>query len=493
MKLFNWLQKPKLVTTDSSDVLNVVDNPAVLREAIKPIEEIVFESDTLTSISEGNFLDATSPLAIAKYKNNLRLLVADTKRKGFVENFMIIRDDDYFPHDWEWRVGSKNTTMEIDRTTISYAIRCVLAYQKIGFDNSNSFFIPSMEESFRKELDKIDINLGSIISPVKFRSTKHFTINTPLSYTGEYNFVKSNRNFTVMDSMNNFLNSGYAYTADYRDAYLDVTHEALKVSEQAIVLISEDKYHTLIADPQIAAQLQDRRVIVYRGEEAVAINMILSECGILPARPGNQYMIYDDETRKILENSMRNLCANNNIQYSKGHGNLFGKGGHFSDLYDGYNHDYEKSREEFLAFLLSKFPQAEKFLNSQIYRDESTAEDFVSFVGVENLLNAINEYNIIQTREFNNRYQRFKEDRKSITPEVSHIFRQTVQFIDSFYLNERERELSMDVLYQFKEQVRLFFHSDTVAEQLSAANEISRMFGLFLESQPELEESVFSI
>ena len=147
----------------------------------------------------------------------------------------------------------------------------------------------------------------------------------------------------------------------------------------------------------------------------------------------------------------------------------------------------------FLAFLLSKFPQAEKFLNSQIYRDESTAEDFVSFVGVENLLNAINEYNIIQTREFNNRYQRFKEDRKAITPEVSHIFRQTVQFIDSFYLNERERELSMDVLYQFKEQVRLFFHSDTVAEQLSAANEISRMFGLFLESQPELEESVFSI
>ena len=72
-------------------------------------------------------------------------------------------------------------------------------------------------------------------------------------------FVEANRNFTVIDTLDNFLNSGYAYTADYKDAYLDVTHEGLKISEQAIVLISEDKYNTLINDPAIAEQLKNRR------------------------------------------------------------------------------------------------------------------------------------------------------------------------------------------------------------------------------------------
>ena len=43
------------------------------------------------------------------------------------------------------------------------------------------------------------------------------------------------------------------------------------------MLISEDKYNTIINDPTIAEQLNNRRVIVYRGEEAVAINMILTE------------------------------------------------------------------------------------------------------------------------------------------------------------------------------------------------------------------------
>lgn len=57
--------------------------------------------------------------------------------------------------------------------------------------------------------------------------------------------------------------------------------------------------------------------------------MILTELGVLPARPGNKYVIYDDEIRTILEQSMKKLCLVHNIQYAKGHGNLFGKGGHF--------------------------------------------------------------------------------------------------------------------------------------------------------------------
>lgn len=481
MNIFRVIKNFVLKKESCDDIFTIASEPEILKESIKMVEEITFESDSLVEISENNFIDATSTLAVAKYKNNLKLLVANAKLNGKVDKFRIIRDDDFFPYDWQWRVGSKDTTIEIDRNPISYAIRKLLAYQNMGLDIKNSFLIPSMDAKFKSELSKIDINLGAILSPAKFRSTKHFTINTPLSYTGEYNFVESNRNFTIIDNMNNFLTSGYAYTADYKDAYLDVTHEGLKISEQAIVLIAEDKYQTIISNPTVQEQLQNRRVIVYRGEEAVAINMVLSECGVLPARPGNKYMVYDDIIREILDASMKNLCIDADIQYAKGHGNLFGKGGHFTDLYDGYNHDYEKSKEQFLLFLLNQFPHAEGLLTHRVFNNTDVAEDFVQLVGIEPLLEAINTYNNLVKSQFDENKRKYLEDRTSITPEVSAIFKTTVKFIDKFYIGENEATLSADDLYRFKELVRLFFHSDTVDAQLLAATEIHQMFGLNFE------------
>ena len=92
---------------------------------------------------------------------------------------------------------------------------------------SSRFVIPSEYEEARKKLPK---ELGYINNPVKFRSTKHFTVNTPLGYTGEYNQVESNRNFTIIDSLDNISRSGYAYSISYFDAYLDITHENLPIS-----------------------------------------------------------------------------------------------------------------------------------------------------------------------------------------------------------------------------------------------------------------------
>lgn len=492
MNIFKIIKEYVLKRESCDEVFQVISDSEVLKEAVKLEEEVVFESNDLTEITESSFIDTTSPLSIAKYKNNLRLLVAEAKSRGKIDQFRLIRDDDFFPYNWEWCVGSKDTALELDRNPIGYAMRKALAYQKMGLDIKNSFMIPSMDNKFKEELGKIDINLGAILSPVKFRSTKHFTVNTPLSYTGEYNFVESNRKFTVIDNIGNFLNSGYAYTADYRDSYLDVTHESLKISDQAIVLISEDKYQSIINDPIIFKQLKDRKVIVYRGDEAVAINMVLSECGVLPARPGNKYMIYDDETRNILDNSMKELCVRHNIQYAKGHGNLFGKGGHFSDLYDGYNHDYEKSKEQFLTFLLQAFPQAEGLLSHRAFSSVEAAEELVQVIGVEPLLQVISKYNDIVRAQFDANYKKYMEDRSSITPEISNIFKQTVKFIDTFYLNEQDATLSMDDLYRFKELVRLFFHSNTVDAQLLAATEINQMFGLNFEDNMN-KSSDFSI
>lgn len=153
----------------------------------------------------------------------------------------------------------------------------------------------------------------------------------------------------------------------------------------------------------------------------------------------------------------------------------------FSDLYDGYNHDYEKVQEEFCSFLIKNFPQLAYLINYRIFCDSNRAEKFVEAVGVESLLSAFNEYNEAFLVEYNMKYQQYVEDRRTITPEISIIFKQTVQFIDKFYRDDMELTLSMSAMYEFRELVRRFFHSDSVESQLLAANKICEMFNINIE------------
>ena len=475
MNFFKFIRNHRLVKEKSNKIKKITSDIPSIKHAIEQPVEISFEADSIVSISENNFLDTTTPLAIAMYKNNLKLLIEYTKQRGFVDKFMLVRDDDNFPYDWEWRVSSKNTCIEKINSYLSYMLRQSIARKNLGIDD-DSFWIPVDEKLFNEEMSKIDKMLGSVFMPAKFRSTKHFTVNTPLAYTGEYNCVKANRNFTIIDDIGIFLKSGYAYSADYRDAYLDITHESLEISDNAIVLISEDKYSNVMSDTIIAEQLKKRCVIVYRGEEAVAVNMLLSELGVLPARPGNIYHIYDEEINEILENSMKKLCVLHDIEYAKGHGNLLGKGGHFSDLYDGYNHDFEKAQEEFLTYLLSKFPQASSLINYHLYRDSSVAEEFINLVGVDNCLSVIEEYNRMVKDRFEITFQQYKNDREKISLAISVIFKETVKLIRLFYANEQDNTLSIDARYQLQDLIRLFYHSFTVDEQLKAANKICEIF-----------------
>lgn len=480
MNLFKFIKKHILDKSASETFVDLVDSSGPLIESITPEDELIYKSDEIVTICENNFLDTTSLSSIAKYKSNLNLLVTQTKERGYIECFKIIRDDDFFPYDWQWRVASKNTGVENVNNDLSYEIRTTIANQNLGVTKVGSFWIPVDNDKLQEEMSKLDRNIGSLLMPVRFRSTKHFTVNTPLSYTGEYNAVEADRNFTIIDDMSNFLSSGYAYTADYRDAYLDVTHESLVISPNAVLLISEEKYPIIMQDPVISEQLQQRRVIIYRGDEAVAINMVLTEMGVLPARPGNKYIVYDEEIRNILEQSMRNLCSNNGIAYAKGHGNLNGKGGHFSDLYDGYNHEYNYAESDFIEFLKVKFPNFINAITYHILRNSSTAEAFIEKVGVDNLLSVISEYNEMVRMKFHDRFQKYKDDRSTISKEISLTFKRTVSIIDEFYANKGESTLSINDIYQLREQICLFFHSDTVEKQLMAANKICDMFGALM-------------
>ena len=115
-----------------------------------------------------------------------------------------------------------------------------------GKVNINNIFgginIPIPQENIDETLELIDKDTGSILLPVKFRSTKHFTVNTPLEVTGDYNTVSLDRTYTIIDNIDSFLSKGYGYSVAYHDAYLDVSHESLPVSLDAVVLIEESKY-----------------------------------------------------------------------------------------------------------------------------------------------------------------------------------------------------------------------------------------------------------
>ena len=486
MNIFKVIKKYFVEKDKDFDLSGFVAEPKDFAEKIQPkIDEIIINSDVIETISQDNFIDTTNPMTIAKYKSNLKLLTEKTKRDGCITRFKAIREDDFLPYNWEWRVASKNTGIEFNGSYLAYALREAIAHQNLGHDLTSPYWIPMPTQKVEEEMSKIDRKVGLVYAPVRFRSTKHFTVNTPLGYTGEYNLVETGRNFTIIDDIDNFLQSGYGYSLDYRDAYLDVTHESLKISDKAVVLIAKDKYDSIMSDPNMAKQLQERRVVVYHGDESVAINMLLSESGVLPARPGNLYMIYDDEIRNILDSSMQSLANQYGLEYAKGHGNINGSGGHFSDLYDGYNTEYANSNDELIEFLTQRFPNFADKISHYTLKSSEGAFDFIRLVGPQNLLAAIDEYNKQVQQRFYNDFNEYLEDRMTITPEISQIFKTTLLYIRQYYFNEQQNKGDIDTNYKIRELIRVFMHADKIDNQLLAAHELCKIFGVSFQNNSQ--------
>lgn len=436
----------------------------------------------LSAISlENDVIDTTSPEAIAKFKHNLNVLMQKAEQEGKVDKFKIIREDDFFPEGWKWDVLSKNTNIEKQGNSLTIALKRAYALEQAGYESStvNSFGmrIPSIlsREEEDKLMEGIDNNISLISVPSVFRSTKHYTVNTPLEATGSYNNVRMERNYIVIDGIDNFLNSGYAYSMSHRDAYLDVSHESLPISENAVVLISDDKYESLMSDEKTAKELAQRRVIRYKGDTAVAISMTLTEMGVLPSQVDSKYATYSENLKQILENSIKDLAEKNGLFYDKSHSAMSPENGHFSDFYDRENKDHLEGLQRFSQFLVQKFPEFPPELFDLVYSKYGTcdfrnATEIVEQVGTTDLLDAITEYNnrenerIIESRRVHN------EQRDNITPEVHNIFTSTVSMINEFYKTTTN-------FYDttVKGVIAKFFHSDTPNEQLAAAIQVQEM------------------
>ena len=313
--------------------------------------------------------------------------------------------------------------------------------------------------------------------PVRFRSTKHFTVNTPLGCTGDYNQVDSNRTFTIIDNIDNFINNGYAYSINYRDAYLDVTHKGLEISKNAVILIDKDKFESLKSNKVLFEQLKERRIITYKGDINLAINMFLTEQGVLPYKAGQVSVRYQDEVYEIMDNSFRSLAQSLNIYYDKGHGNTDGRGGHFSDLYDGINQEFNQYKDRFAKYLNEKFNLDDPFNNVTIDK-EFFLYRFIDKYGIENILAAISEFNEIIKSEYLILHKEYVEDRNTMTDSDDKLFQDTLLLIKNYHENQSLYYSNMNDKYYIESTICQFFHSNKVNEQREAAMKLNTLLAL---------------
>ncbi len=428
--------------------------------------------DAVLATFDDDVIDTSSPANIDKLKHNLQILIAEAKEKGKIENFVTIREDNFLPIDWEWRVLSDQTNLEPVFTYFSQDLRKAYLLQQQGREPfkpwfGNQVMINASTDELNYLLSNSDKTITFPLLPSNFRSTKHFTVNTPLGYTHSYNWVDPNRDFIIIDNINSFLASDYAYSVAYYDAYADVTHESLPISDDAVVLINDEKYERIISNPENAEALSKRKVIRFKGDESLAICMLLTQIGVLPSAVEGLYITYDQELQKIIDSSIVNLAAENDLYHFKSHG---GKEGHFSCYYDDKNHDQERAKREFLEYICNKFPEYSEFFPKTLRLYDGIYYDYIAKVGVDKLYQAVQEYNEMVKARMAKRLEKYKTDRASISPETRQLFVETVQLINEFY-----KENSRYQPYDFEDIVQLFFQAPTVAAQVEAAHKIKQL------------------
>lgn len=117
MGLFSSLLKNK----KQEDFISEITSPTIQEEK-KPEITIDLPEDEIVKISD-NVIDTSSLENELKLKHNLEVLIKRAKKNNGIDNFVIIREDDIFPSNWEWLPCSEATTLEYESTSLSYLLR----------------------------------------------------------------------------------------------------------------------------------------------------------------------------------------------------------------------------------------------------------------------------------------------------------------------------------------------------------------------------------
>ena len=315
-------------------------------------------------------IDVTSETSQKEYEEKLKQLIEKTKKQGKINKLVTLRNDNFFPEDYTWRIN------------LDGEYKFLASYKKPKKQGI-------LERLFKTKEIEFETENIRIVCPKKFRSTKHFTINTPLNLTTEYNNVNLNRTFTIIDKIDNFLKSGYAYSLSERDAYLDITHEGLKISEYAVIFIPLEKYKEIKGNQKLLETLSKRKIIIFKGDTSLAINTFLVENEILPFR--SEIVEYDSEIKNIIEKSLKEICEKYNLKYNQTHGNL---NGHYTSIID------QIAQEDNILPLikyLNKIFEGNKIDIKKIKQKGNLFwQEYIETIGYDNFKKSIELYNTMQ-------------------------------------------------------------------------------------------------
>ena len=216
-------------------------------------------------------IDVTSEYAKRELEEQREDLLYERRAKGSYEvcDFVVVRATDYLGED-----------------------RTIKPLFHVPFVTKNNHVIKSAVEDILDEQEHIDffmdmdrynersamIKSNYLPYSSQYRSTVHFSINGLVASHAKGDF--SNRNFIIIDSFQHHLQNNDIRSFRMEDTYMygDVT-----LSPQAVIMIKKEKYEELILQ---YPQLNQYNVVLYVGDEKLAVESYLQSIGIISEKIG---------------------------------------------------------------------------------------------------------------------------------------------------------------------------------------------------------------
>lgn len=224
-------------------------------------------------------IDTTDARQVYEYKSKKEELQSQIKDKGYTaDDFALIRTTDYLEEDHILKAICKVpfvTNLNNVPATVMYRI----LMEQYNFNIYND-----------EEDEKLE-KLNRIYSPLstQYRSTIHFALNGLVSSHTKGNF--DNKNFIIIDKLSHHLGKDDIRSIRMEDTFIN---GEVPLSNDAIVLINEQKYKSLIEQyPWISTY----NIILYRGDEKMAVEMLLTSIGIVAEKIETHSAAYSERTQ----------------------------------------------------------------------------------------------------------------------------------------------------------------------------------------------------
>lgn len=133
-----------------------------------------------------------------------------------------------------------------------------------------------------------------------YRDTKHFTVNALSSNVSRMfmpSIIFNDRPIIIIEPMKERIDNGLLVNLNPVDTFFDLHDTCMKVSDNAILLIGEDKYKELIEKDEYKKMLNTHKIYLFRGEPKIACDIVLLHSGILPQHSIGQRELIEEEYR----------------------------------------------------------------------------------------------------------------------------------------------------------------------------------------------------